>query len=218
LADFEASTEGVLALLALVESDDRLAPPIRRRIARLNSVAIRNPPLALDRLDVLAATYAPRLGRSVPDKNLARCVGTEVFWTHHLDNDVKIFFTDPDSYQLHVEEQPNQQLTLESELSRSEPLFPQAHSWMTYSAEIAGLSGQDTRLALDLGAFPPLVTFQLPLDRLLASGVTVRDPRGLDAVPERLLVWRPTGLRSGFHEVVDGDVPRSALGAIEWRR
>jgi hypothetical protein len=217
LAEFHATAEGVLELLALVASDPRLAGRLRERIQRLNPVAVRTPALALERLDAIAAEYAPRFGRSNPAGDLARCVGTEVFWMHHLDKDIKAFFTDPASYRLQVERAADRPAKLTSDLSGSAILFPQAHSWMAYSAEIAGLSGSETRQVLAIDASPPLVTFQLPQRQLTASGVTVREPCGLDAVPERHLDWRPGGPRSGYHEVVDGDVPRSALGGIEWR-
>lgn len=52
-----------------------------------------------------------------------------------------------------------------------------------------------------------------PLSKLIASGVRVREPRGVDAVPGRHLQWSPGVVP---HERIDRNVPYAALGGIQW--
>lgn len=50
--------------------------------------------------------------------------------------------------------------------------------------------------------------------KMKAVGMKVREPRGIDAIPKRLIRWHQGDVPD---ERIDNDIPRSALERIEWR-
>jgi hypothetical protein len=99
-------------------------------------------------------------------------------------------------------------------LKRTDPLFPAEHSWMVTCEDIASLNGSELRRALGLRDDPPYIVFELSVDAMRASGVTVRASRSVDAVPAGFTEWDPEGLPTGLREMVDGDVPQAALTRV----
>ncbi len=94
-------------------------------------------------------------------------------------------------------------------------LVPAAHSWMVPAACIAGLDGR--RIKSRLRMFensPPYLVLLFPVHKMKAAGVEVREPRGVDVVPGRLVRWAPGDVRG---ERIDKDIPLAALGGIKWR-
>lgn len=53
-----------------------------------------------------------------------------------------------------------------------------------------------------------------PAGKMQASGVEIRAPRGVDAIPNRLVWWSSEGVPN---ERIDQDIPTAALGRLEWR-
>lgn len=53
-----------------------------------------------------------------------------------------------------------------------------------------------------------------PMERMLAAGVRVREPRGVDAIPSRLTQWVPGDVPG---ERIDENIPVAALGDLQWR-
>lgn len=97
---------------------------------------------------------------------------------------------------------------------KEEILVPAANSWLIPAGRIDGLSGTKLKARLKLGDHPPYIVMVLPLERLRASGVEVREPRGVDAVPARFRHWRAGDVPD---ERIDQDIPVAALGRLEWR-
>ena len=61
---------------------------------------------------------------------------------------------------------------------------------------------------------PPYIVMVFPAERVDATGVGIRAPRGIDVIPGRLLQWSPGDVRD---ECIDRDIPTAALGGLEWR-
>jgi hypothetical protein len=106
---------------------------------------------------------------------------------------------------------------LRESMSADPVLFPAKNSWLTPSDHIRGFTAVETINALQIRASAPLVVFQLPLTLLLPASVTIRIPHPVDVVPHELRYWNPGGLPSGRIEYIDGNVPLSSLGEVEWR-
>ena len=53
-----------------------------------------------------------------------------------------------------------------------------------------------------------------PVAQMQAAGVKVREPRGVDAVPGRILRWSSGDVPG---ERIDEDIPLAALGDLQWR-
>jgi hypothetical protein len=79
---------------------------------------------------------------------------------------------------------------------------------------IVGLNGAQTRSLLQFEQTPPYLVMIFPMDRMLAAGVRVREPRGVDAIPGRLAHWVPGDVAG---ERINGNIPLTALGDLQWR-
>jgi hypothetical protein len=79
------------------------------------------------------------------------------------------------------------------------------------------MSAAQLRKHLSIRPLPPFVILVMALRDLLLSGVTVRPPRAVDAIPRRLTEWVPGGLPSGGVEYIDGPIPRTAVSRVVWR-
>lgn len=60
----------------------------------------------------------------------------------------------------------------------------------------------------------PYIVMTLAVRKMQASGVEIRVPRGVDAIPSRLVRWSREGVPN---ERIDQDIPTAALGRLEWR-
>jgi hypothetical protein len=205
-------------LIDLVEDDQALPYDTRHRAGALREFAVRNPDKAMERLDTLATEVIPSLEGDLktPASDLAKCVGIEKFWTYHLKVEVKAFVSAA-TYRLRVERSRRPGRRLMDDLSDAKVLLKAPHSWLVPKANIDGLDGKQLRIALAIRHLPPYCVFVFPREQLTAHHVTVRSPSAVDAIPERLIEWRPGGLASGILELIDRDVPKAALGLIEWR-
>ena len=101
-----------------------------------------------------------------------------------------------------------------NDLRDDEPLVPAAHSWLVPVTRIAGLDGAGTKRCLRIDAEPPYIVMVFPAAKMASVGVEIREPRGIDAVPARLVQWSPGDVPD---ERIDQDIPSAALGGLEWR-
>ena len=203
-------------LIRIVADDPGLPRSARKDAAALMDLAMTRPRLAEQRLGELRESVLPTLELEPPRVDYARCIPIETFWRHHLDRDRKAMFgRDPEAYARHLEVHSDPAAAARGDLSDDPILFRAPHSWLIPSANVAGVVGHTLARRLQLGdSKPPYVVFVFPCELLRAAGVTVREPRGIDAVPGPFLQWTPGGVPD---ERIDRDVPLSALGWIEWR-
>lgn len=190
---------------------------VRRAAGALRVHILGNPDRALQHLEELAERIAPSLPVGDPEQDMAKCVGIENYWAFYLDEDIGMFFDDSETYRREVEAESDPAKRLVGDLRVKEPLIARKYSWMVDGSDIEGLSGSELKVALELRYGPPYAVLLLPKVAMQRSGVQVRKPRALDAVPARLTEWRASGLASGVHEWIDADIPLAALGGIAWR-
>ncbi len=203
-------------LVSTVADDRGLQASVRREAGALRDLVTRNPDLALEHLEAIAARVVATLKLENPTADLAKCVGLENFWTYYLDPDVKAF-VDSETYRRQVDRAANAGEKLARDLKTDRILIKAVHSWLVIFSDIEHLDGQATKVALAIRHSPPYAVLVFPLKSMLRAGVRVRTPRSLDAVPERLIDWREGGLASGARELIDADIPRDALGPVQWR-
>lgn len=201
-------------LIRIVSSDSELPRSARRRAAGLQSLAASQPPLVFDDLEALRRQVVPKLALQQPACDYARCVSVGAFWQHNLRAERRAAFLTPRNYLHWLRLQVDPAATALNDIS-TDDIVPAPHSWLVPAAGIAGLSGRSLRARLKLsGSEPPYLVFLFPVAKLRASGVQVREPRGLDAVPARHVQWAPGDVPD---ERIDQDIPYAALGGVEWR-
>lgn len=200
-------------LIGVIVRDQDLPTDIRRAARRLLPLTLDSPELLSERLESLRQRALPRLTLQQPECGYARCVSVEVFWRFHIAPDVRDFFRHHLHYQAHLESSPIPTLEARAHLPIG-VLVPAPHSWLVPFDRIAGLNGMQTRSLLKMSQRPPYLVMIFPMDDMLASGVEVREPRGVDAVPSEFTHWRPGDVPD---ERIDEDIPLSALGGLEWR-
>lgn len=200
-------------LVRIVSSDVGLSHRVRTRAAALTVLADTNPDLALTRLVELHADVAPALPRAQPTVDYVRCLSVEIFWRFNLEPARKAYFVSPEDYRRAVEADPDPSIRLLADLG-PDPVVPAANSWLVPRTHVAGLAGSQIKVHLNMSQAAPYVVFVWSVARMIDAGVTVRAPRGVDAIPSRLLQWFPENVPD---ERIDGDLPRMALERIEWR-
>lgn len=201
-------------LIRIVSSDSKLPRSVRRRAGELHELAARQPSLALEGLEELRQRVVPSLTSGQPTCAYARCVSVEAFWIHNLAQERRAVFSTSKICLNWLERQADPEAAAFRDVSPGN-IVPARHSWLVPAADIAGLDGRGLRTRLKLGdGEPPYLVFVFPLLQLLAAGVQVREPRGLDAVPARHVQWSPGGVPD---ERIDQDIPYSALGGVQWR-
>lgn len=208
----DAATEA-RELVRIVSSDTGLPHAVRNRAADLTIVAEVNPDIALTRLAEVHRDVAPALPRVEPTVDYVRCLSIEVFWRFNLEPGRKAYFATAEDYRRAVEADPDPAERLLADLG-PDPLVPAANSWLVPKADVAGFTGPQIKSRLNMSQAPPYVLFVCSVARMIDAGVTVRVPRGVDAIPSGLLQWYPENVP---HETIDGDLPRKALERIEWR-
>ena len=177
-------------------------------------LARSQPERVLGQLEELRLEVVPALPVEPAGCDYARCVPVTTFWRHHIRAEIHATYIRAEDYRRHLEVQPDPAQAARSHL-RGGTLVPAPHSWLIPAEQLAGLSGRQLMGRLKLGAEPPYIVMVLPVDDLRTSGVTVREPRGIDAVPGRFRDWRPGDVPE---ERIDQDIPAAALGRLEWRR
>jgi hypothetical protein len=204
-------------MIDVVEGDTLLPASLRRQFSDVRPLVADDPELALARLVGMAATVALGLHRDLPEHDLAKCAGIEGFFSFYLADDVRAFFRGPEEYRRRIEAVSDREMVLLNDLSTTTPLIPAENSWLTDWNSIASMSGTRLRKHLSIRPLPPFVVLVMVLRDLLLSGVTVREPRAVDAIPRRLTEWVPGGLPSGGLEYIDGPMPRTAVSRVVWK-
>ena len=166
-----------------------------------------------DRLEALRRRVLPDLPLWPPRCDYARCVSVATFWRHHLASGLRGFFQHHYQYQTHLEAQADPALTARSHLADG-VLVSAPHSWLVPADRIADLNGTQTRSRLQVEQRPPYLVMIFPVELMQATGVRVREPRGVDAVPGRFLAWSSGDVPG---ERIDEDIPLAALGDLQWR-
>ena len=87
-------------------------------------------------------------------------------------------------------------------------------TWLVPISRISGLDGIRTKRRLRIDGEPPYIVMVFPAEGMDATGVEIRAPLGIDAIPGRLLQWSPGDVPD---ECIDLDIPTPALGGLEWR-
>ena len=200
-------------LIRVVANDPGLPRFARREANRLLPMAAAEPELVPARLDALRTRVVPDLPLWPPERDYARCVSIDTFWRFHLPRAMRGFFRSHAEYQRHLEADADPARVARSHL-RDGVLVPAPHSWLVPAARIEGLNGLQTRALLQFEQQPPYLVMILPVERMQAAGVRVREPRGVDAVPSRFTRWVPEDVPG---ERIDEDIPLTALGSLQWR-
>jgi hypothetical protein len=200
------------ALLGIVLADRHLPARVRKEASRIAALTTTTPQLVLARLEDLRAREVSRLPAAEVMVDYCRFVSIEVFWRFHLEETVKAVFATPDDYLRAVEAEVAPAQRLLNDLG-PDPVVPAPYSWLVPRAEVAGITAGQARARLNMSQDPPYVVFVWTTKRMRASGVMVRVPCALDAVPSRHMHWHRGNVPD---ERIDGDLPRAALDQIEW--
>lgn len=207
-------------MIDLLTSDDRVRKEVRDLAAGQRAYVTSQPDLVLQRLDDLALNEARALQAATsqtPPADLCRCVTLPVFFDWHLDPHIRASFNGPEDYRRYIESQGDPAAVLLNELSAEPIVFPAMHSWMIPRSQIAGLDGTQTLRAINAYGPPPLIIFVMPVEFLRHSPVRVRTPFAVDAIPKRNRLYSRSGLGDGRTELIDDDIPRTVVEALEWR-
>ena len=202
--------------MRIVADDAGLPRYVRQEAASLAGMASRQPGRARERLEGLRERLLPDLPLYQPERDYARCVSVETFWRHHLRSDRKPYFrADHKAYLSYLRSQPDPAAAARADLSADSTLIRAEFSWLVPLDQITGLDGPAIARRLQLrGAAKSFVVFVFPQERLLQAGVTLREPRGIDTIPAKLVQWRPGGVPG---ERIDRRIPLAALGDVQWR-
>ncbi len=139
-------------------------------------------------------------------------MGLETFWNHNLEGGTKEVFATPASYARYVSSASDPAEILSHHVG-SQVVADAAHSWMVPYSHLEGLTSIQARARLRFHQDPPFVVMVFSVEKMVANNVMIRDPRGLDVIPSRILDWYPGNVPD---EKIDSDIPRAALDRIEW--
>ena len=202
-------------LIQIVATDPGLPRYLRREASSLESLVSSKPDLVLDNLEALRQRAIPDLPLVAATGDYARCVSVDVFWDYHMNPGRREFFAnDARVYRRHLESVADPVHVIRRDLRDDEVLVPAAHSWLVPSDQIAALDGVQTKSHLQIDDDPPYIVMTFPVMKMQAFGVEIRAPRGVDAIPNRLVRWSLGGVPN---ERIDQDIPTSALGSLEWK-
>jgi len=201
-------------LIRIVAGDSGLPRSIRVKARSLNAVVATKPAWVCDRLDELRLSVLPTLPVETPAVDYARCVAVEVFWRHYIQPSRQAFFDTANDYLRHLEAADDPAGVAVGDL-RQGTLVPSAHSWLVPTGLIEGLDGTGLKVRLRINYGPPYIVMLFSVERMVRSGVRIREPRGTDAVPGRLVQWWSGDVPE---ERIDQDIPAAALESLEWRR
>ena len=119
----------------------------------------------------------------------------------------------PEGYRRFIETDPNPATRLARDLGPDE-IAPATHSWLVPVHRVAGLTGVQTKARLNFDQQPPYVMMVFSAAKMKDADMRVREPRGIDAIPNRLIQWRSGNVPD---ERIDHELRRRALTRIEWR-
>ena len=202
-------------LIRIVAADPGLPLYVRREAGSLESMVSAKPDLVLDNLEALRKRVIPDLALLPPAGDYARCISVDVFWDHHIKPERReLFASDARVYRRYLESVTDPAHAISSDLRDSRVIVPAAHSWLVPFDQIAVLDGTMTKSHLQIDEEPPYIVMAFPVSKMQACGVEIRPPRGVDAIPSRLVRWSRQGVPN---ERIDQDIPTAALGHLEWR-
>lgn len=204
------------ALIRKVEAD-RAVPPVVRRLTARVAGTYEDPILAIRRLQAEAERHLPAMARHPARQPLARVVTAATFLRHYTNPTYRDAFSTPEDFVAFVGSGDAPEKVLQDALTTADPLFSWRRSWLTPARSMAGRSASALLGDLEMPGEPPVVIFRFSLASMTFAGVDVRPPCALDAVLGPNYQWRSGGPASGVDEFVDGDIPRDALTAMEWR-
>ena len=203
----------VRQMIRIVADDPDLPPEARYRARSLESLAASEPRLVWDRLKELRQAVIPHLPMEAPIVDYARCISVPVFWRYHLRLVRRKIFRTSRDYLHYLEALVDPAAAVRRDLD-GRILVPASHSWLVPADRIAGLGGAKTKIRLQIDHDPPYIVMVFPVARMRAAGVEIREPRGVDAIPGRFVQWSSGDVPD---ERIDRDIPRAALGGLEWR-
>ena len=179
-----------------------------------NSLVTTKPDLVWERLKEVRREILPDLALVSPTIDYSRCVSVQVFWRYHLRPARRGVFRTGELYRRYLESLGNPVEAIWNDLRDDTVLIPADHSWLVPVFRISDLDGAGTRTRLRINDEQPYIVMVFPVERMCAAGVEVREPRGIDVIPSRLLQWSSGDVPD---ERIDQDIPTAALGGIEWR-
>jgi hypothetical protein len=203
--------------VALLLRDPHADETVRALAKRLRPVIDDDPVTVVEQLRRASAACVYPLHE--PDRDLAKVVSLDTYWSHYLDAVKQAYFTDSVGYGRYIAARPDPGQQLLADLRRSPALIQRERTWLAPADDILRHTGKELPRVLELGAHvrPPLVVLVLALDRQVALGVRVRRPTATDAVAGEYVQWRPTGLASGVAEWIDHTIPADAVTSVEWK-
>lgn len=201
--------------LSRITSKDRgLDSSVQARAADCELLCAQNKSLiAMRRLTELHEEVAPNLPTTTPDVDYARCISLLAFWRYNLTPAIKKRFRVYEPYKRLIEDEVNPDALLTRHLG-SDPIVKAKDSWLIPAQEIVGMAAEQVKHRLKITADPPYVVMIFPKAKMQSVGLEVRRPCSIDTIPRRLTHWRQGDVPD---ERIDRDIPRAALGRLEWR-
>lgn len=200
------------ALIRIVKEDHSLSEQVRHRASQLTSLIASDPDIALELLEELHRDTVPNLSMYPPTTDYVRFLGLENFWRFNLDLEVKRRFRYYEVYQSYIRMAPNPAEYLAQHLG-TDQIVPAINSWLVPATKVVGLTGEQAQRFLNSNQKPPYIVMSFSVAKMKKAGMFVREPRGIDTIPNRLTQWHPNNVPG---ERIDRDIPRSALAKIEW--
>ena len=202
----------VRELIRILTSDTLLNPRIHAAARRLRHVRALNAAAALGQLDRLHRVAVACLPTQAPTVEYARVVGLNEFYEFNLSPARKEFFTTPAGYIDHVSTTKHPETALMNDVGTQDAVDAE-HAWILPYSYLEGLNGIEAKTLLRFDQAPPYAVMVFSVVKMVANNVQVRDPCGLDAIPERILDWFPGNVPD---EKINSDIPRAALDRIAW--
>lgn len=201
--------------LSRITSKDRgLGSSVQARAADCELLCAQNKSIiAMQRLKELYEEVAPNLPTTTPDVDYARCISLFAFWRHNLAPAIKKRFRRYAPYKSLIEAAVNPEAILTSHLG-TDPIVKAEFSWLIPAQEIVDMTADQVKRRIKIKADPPYVVMIFPKVKMQSFGLEVRQPCSIDTIPGRSTHWRQGDVPD---EKIDHDIPRAALGRLEWR-
>lgn len=201
-------------LSRITSKDQGLDSSVQARAAHCELLCAQNKSLiAMQRLTELYEEVAPNLQTTTPDVDYARCISLLAFWRHNLAPAIKKGFRVYEHYKRLIEDAVNPETLLTDHLG-DDLIVKAENSWLIPAQEIVSMTAEQTKRRLKITADPPYVVMIFPKAKMQYAGLEVRQPCSIDTIPRRLTHWRQGDVPD---ERIDRDIPRAALGRLEWR-
>lgn len=215
----DPAVDDLLAVIDLVAADATVPGDVRSEVARLRSIVDDAPRLAYERILEIGVPALRSFPLSPPMTTLYRALSLPAFRGHIARTEFRLAWSEL-TFRAEVERlatvgQADQFLTDAVDTTRI--VFDAEHSWLVDGSDIELRSGTELPIVLELrGKDPPFVVCRLTVPLMVAAGVLVRKPTGLDAAVGLQPQWHPEGIPAG-EEYVDSDISGSAIDRVLWR-